>query len=204
MKIDRMDYGSDIFNGSDIFSHKPTGYSYCVVPGKAGGIVPGKAGGVYAGEYPVWEWDREARMRQLRLYLDFGINFFLDLTEDGEMPPYGQFLPRNVRRHSFPIPNGGTPKDVAGVAELFRWIRQYSDSNPDMVMYIHCVGGVGRTGMIVACYLIYFQGMGYEDAVSEMRRRFAYHGRSAWMSAPETQSQADFIKDFAETYRQYL
>lgn len=120
------------------------------------------------------------------------------------MPPYGQFLPRNVRRHSFPIPNGGTPKDVAGVAELFRWIRQYSDSNPDMVMYIHCVGGVGRTGMIVACYLIYFQGMGYEDAVSEMRRRFAYHGRSAWMSAPETQSQADFIKDFAETYRQYL
>lgn len=199
-----MDYSMDILDGMDIFSHKPVGYSYCVVPGKACGAVPGRSGGIYAGEYPVWEWEQATRMRQLKLYLDFGINFFLDLTEDGEMPPYGQFLPRNVRRHSFPIPNGGTPKDVAGVAELFRWIRQYSDSNPDMVMYIHCVGGVGRTGMIVACYLIYFQGMGYEDAVSEMRRRFAYHGRSAWMSAPETQPQADFIKDFAGTYRQYL
>ena len=39
---------------------------------------------VWEGEYPVWEWEQGVRMRQLKLYTDFGINYFLDLTEDGE------------------------------------------------------------------------------------------------------------------------
>lgn len=70
----------------------------------------------------------------------------------------------------------------------------------DARIYIYCLGGVGRTGTIVACYYIYFRGMSCEQAVAEMRRRFAEHGRSAWMSAPETQAQLDFVKTFAETY----
>ena len=54
--------------------YKPTGYSYRVDDN------------VWAGEYPVWEWEQGAKMRQLKLFTDFGINYFLDLTENGEMP----------------------------------------------------------------------------------------------------------------------
>ena len=153
--------------------YKPTGYSYRVDKN------------VWAGEYPVWEWEQGARIRQLKLFTDFGINYFLDLTENGEMPPYALFLVNSIGRYTFPIPNGCVL------------------NKPGTKLYIHCVGGVGRTGTIVACYYIYFMGMSADDALAEMRRRFATHGRSAWMSAPETEAQVNFIGEFANTYQQW-
>ncbi len=170
--------------------YKPTGYSYRVDDN------------VWAGEYPVWEWDESARMRQLKLFIDFGINCFLDLTESGEMPPYAPLLPDHIGRCSFPIPNGSIPDGVGQVADMFRSLDKMLAARPDVKLYIHCVGGVGRTGMMVACYYIYFKGMTADEALAEMRRRFASHGRSAWMTAPETQAQIDFIRTFADTCRQ--
>ena len=169
--------------------YKPTGYSYRVDEN------------VWAGEYPVWEWEEGARMRQLELFLDFGINYFLDLTESGEMPPYAPFLTDNVGRHSFPVPNSCVPQSVRWVVDLFRIIGDMLSNRKETKLYIHCVGGVGRTGTIVACYYIFFKGMSGDEALAEMRRRFATHGRSLWMSAPETQAQVDFVKEFAATYR---
>ena len=63
----------------DELKYKPTGYSYRVDDN------------VWAGEYPVWEWEQGARIRQLKLFTDFGINHFLDLTENGEIPTYTPF-----------------------------------------------------------------------------------------------------------------
>ena len=171
--------------------YKPTGYSYRV------------DNNVWAGEYPVWEWEQGARMRQLKLFTDFGINYFLDLTENGEMPPYVPFLTNSIGRHTFPIPNGCIPHSVRWVVDLFRILNGVLNK-PETKLYIHCHGGVGRTGTIVACYYIYFKGMPADDALAEMRRRYATHGRSAWMSAPETEAQVSFIKDFANTYQQWV
>ena len=175
---------------NDDLKYKPTGYSYRVDEN------------VWAREYPVWEWEQGARIRQLKLFTDFGINYFLDLTENGEMPPYAPFLTNNIGRHTFPIPNGCVPHSVKWVVDLFRIINGVLNK-PETKLYIHCHGGVGRTGTIVACYYIYFKGMPADDALAEMRRRFATHGRSAWMSAPETEAQVNFIKEFANTYQQW-
>lgn len=175
---------------SEELKYKPTGYSYRVDDN------------VWAGEYPVWEWKQGARMRQLKLFTDFGINYFLDLTENGEMPPYAQFLTNNIGRHTFPIPNGCIPHSVKWVVDLFRIINGVLNK-PETKLYIHCHGGVGRTGTIVACYYIYFKGMPADNALAEMRRRYATHGRSAWMSAPETEVQLNFIKEFANTYQKW-
>lgn len=168
--------------------YKPTGYAYRVDEN------------VWAGEYPVWEWEQGAGTQQLKLFTDFGINYFLNLTQSGEMPPYATFLGHNIGRHTFPIPNGGVPDSVRSVVDLFRSINEVLDK-PETRLYIHCHGGVGRTGTIVACYYIYFKGMSADDALAEMRRRYATHGRSAWMSAPETEAQLNFIREFARTYQ---
>lgn len=177
---------------SNYLKYKPTGYSYRVDDN------------VWAGEYPVWEWEEGARVRQLKLFTDFGINYFLDLTENGEMPPYASFLTNNISRHIFPIPNGCVPNSVRWVVDLFRIIGDVLLNKPDIKLYIHCVGGVGRTGTIVSCYYVFFKGMSAEEALAEMRCRFATHGRSVWMSSPETEAQVNFIKEFANTYQQWI
>ena len=91
--------------------------------------------------------------------------------------PYALFLANSIGRHTFLIPNGCVPNSVRWVVDLFRVITGVLNK-PETNLYIHCVGGVGRTGTIVACY-IYFMGMSAEDALAETRRRFATHGRSA-------------------------
>ena len=42
-----------------------------------------------------------------------------------------------------------------------------------------------------------------EDAIAEMRLRFATHGNAEWMSAPENEEQVDFINEFAHTYKKW-
>ena len=86
--------------------------------------------------------------------------------------------------------------------DLFRVISGVLNK-PETNLYIDCVGGIGRIGTIVACYYIYFMSMSADDALAEMRRRFVTHGRSAWMSAPETEAQVNFIREFANTYQQW-
>jgi hypothetical protein len=166
---------------------KPTGYSYRVDLN------------VWAGEYPVWDWDDSIGRQQIQLFTAFGINNFIDLTESGEMPPYAQFLSLSIERHQLPIPNGGTPAAVEDVVELFRTIECSLLEKPFAKFYIHCLGGVGRTGTIVACYYVYFKQMNAEEALAKMRHMFSCHERANWMSAPETEAQIDFIHTFANT-----
>ena len=166
---------------------KPTGYSYRVDLN------------VWAGEYPVWDWDDSIGRMQIQLFTDFGINFFIDLTESGEMPPYAQFLSPSIERYRLHIPNRGTPAAVEDVVRLFQVIECTLSDKPFTNIYIHCLGGVGRTGTIVACYYIYFKQMVADEALAEMRRMFSSHERANWMSAPETEAQIDFIHTFANT-----
>lgn len=168
---------------------KPTGYSYRVDLN------------VWAGEYPVWDWDDSIGRMQMQLFTDFGINFFIDLTESGEMPPYAQFLSPSIERYRLHIPNRGTPAAVEDVVRLFQVIECTLSDKPFTNIYIHCLGGVGRTGTIVACYYIYFKQMAADEALAEMRRMFSSHERAVWMSAPETEAQIDFIHTFANTIK---
>ncbi len=178
-------------NTDSYLTYKPTGYSYRV------------ADNIWAGEYPVWDWDRGGRMSQLRLYTHWGITDFLDLTESGEMPPYEELLATNIHRHTFPIANGMVPQNVAVVAELFQRLNDLFAERQDYRLYIHCHGGVGRTGTIVACWYIWFEHLSFDEALTKMCSRFAYHDRSAWMNAPENQQQIDFIREFADMCYQW-
>ena len=62
----------------------------------------------------------------------------------------------------------------------------------DMAVGVHCTAGLGRTGVIVACYLI-MQGMAAKNAIARVRRLRP--------GSIETDEQADAIAEFARRHR---
>ena len=166
--------------------YKPIEYSYQV------------SKNVFAGEHPLFDIYKSSIKGNIPRLLKFGITVFLDLTQSYEVPEYTSFLPPDVRRISFPIRNCDVPSRVESVIGLFRRLEQLMHEQPQAKLYIHCHGGVGRTGTIVACYYIYFEHLSFEEALDKMRRQYTQSPRSKFMNAPETKRQIEFVRRFAE------
>lgn len=128
-----------------------------------------------AGEYAGARDDDIARLK-LRKILDAGVTFFLDLTEEGEygLEPYSPFLSekavtggRAVVHQRLPIRDRGTPT-VEGMRRILDTIDGAVQDGH--TVYVHCWGGIGRTGTVVGCYLVR-HGMSGQQALEEIARR---------------------------------
>ena len=168
---------------------RPIPDSYWVVPGR-----------LVAGEYPGARDDAEARGK-LRRLLDAGITFFLDLTEADEhsLRPYAGLLSgeaavvgRSAVHRRMPIPDVGIP-GAAGMARILDAIDAALDDG--RTVYVHCFGGIGRTGTAVGCYLVRHGLSGQEALVRIAELRTGTpdgHRRS-----PETDAQERMVLEWS-------
>lgn len=161
---------------------KPITNSYCVIPDK-----------VYAGEYAGDKNHPEQKLRRLE---KFGITHIIDLTEAGELKPYGHLLDSYVVHHRFPIKDVSVPQSYEDVYKLMEYIDSII-ADDDNKVYIHCWGGVGRTGTIVGCLYEYF-GEDYDSALKHLRESFKECPKSQWRVTPENEDQLKFIRGFGE------
>ena len=150
---------------------------------------------LYAGEYPraLDEWESKEKIKQL---LDFGITAFVDLTEEGETAPYTKFLPDacTYSRHS--IVDVQTPETMNQLHEIILEIDRLIHLG--WKVYVHCLGGIDRTGVIVACWFVY-QGLSPEDAFQEFVQR--------WQTNPKSQKVQPLIDrrwDYLDQYADWL
>ena len=174
------------------FINRPLHQSYEV--SVAGGVV-------YAGEYPGDKYGEKATEKLKRMY-HFGIRHFIDLTEEGELCPYNHLLPSDTTYTRFPIPDCGVPKSIESVRRLLLRIEELKKM--EGYIYVHCWGGVGRTGTIAACYL--FQNEEEPDlnkTLEVLRGRFSEMPKSAYRETPETKEQIDFIEQFINSNKAY-
>ncbi|MDE6278286.1 MAG: tyrosine-protein phosphatase [Muribaculaceae bacterium] len=165
---------------------KPIENSYCVLGEK-----------IFAGEYAGDKHNPQEKVDRLKA---FGITHIIDLTEEGELKPYKQLLGDSVVHRRFPIKDLSAPKEYWEVYELLDYIKSVI-AKDDNKVYIHCWGGVGRTGTIVAC-LYEFLGEDYEHALVHLRRSFKACPKSQWRETPETNEQLEFIRGFKEYLKQ--
>lgn len=123
---------------------------------------------VFAGPYPGAPDEREAR-RRLRRVLDEGCDFFLDLTEDGELEPYAHLLPRHVRHVRVPLRKGATPPPER-MREIVDAINAAS-ARDGFVVYMHDADGVGRVGTAACCWVADLPVVGGDivDFLDELR-----------------------------------
>jgi protein-tyrosine phosphatase len=84
-----------------------------------------------------------------------------------------------IRDHSVCTP--------AGMRETVNWLSETLAGGATVI--VHCVGGLGRSGIVAACYLV-AAGLNAEEAIAEVR-----HTRSPF--AIETAEQAEFVRLFA-------
>lgn len=130
---------------------------------------------------------------------EYGVRYFVNLTKQDEkkITPYTT----KYTKISFPITDIGTPDhwvDFARfIARLCHIIRTLKKGEK---VYIHCKGGHGRAGIVVACVLCYIYKLTPQEA---LRRTLHYHGqrkimRDRWrtMGSPQTHSQKQFVHKF--------
>jgi ADP-ribosylglycohydrolase len=160
-------------------------------------VEPGR---ILAGEHP-GSPDREHHEFKLAALADAGIDTIIDLTRDVEMlaeygeswRELGRARGRDLRRIHHPIVDCDvtTPEGYdAIVADIERELAAGRG------VYVHCWGGVGRTGTVVGCWHV-SRGLTADEALEKIAA--AREGtRKAVRESPEMSSQVDMIHEMAE------
>ena len=154
-----------------------------------------------AGEYPGAGQESQAR-EKLRWLIAQGINTWIDLTvanEDG-LAPYanwaieeGEKAGKSIQYQRFSINDMEIPSH-----EEMTLILDAIDTNINTGrrIYVHCYGGVGRTGTVVGCYLVR-HGIDGEQAIRQIATWRAGTPKG-WRISPETEDQRQLIMSWRE------
>jgi hypothetical protein len=170
--------------------HQPIPESYWVEPDR-----------FLAGEYP-GSFDPETARRRMDAFLEAGITTFIDLTQSYELAPYEAILKEQARAcgltvtyQRISIQDYGLPSRDT-MTQILNTIDNALASGQKI--YVHCWGGVGRTGTTVGCYLVRHGRTGEQalDQISEWWQDIPKHVTHP--HSPETDEQREFIRNWRE------
>jgi hypothetical protein len=154
--------------------------------------------GLLAGEFPAAKDDPVRSDEKLHVLIDAGIRTFIDLTDaettDAHLRPYEPRLAKaaaarrlDLRRINLPIPDGGVADDQR-YDEILAAIDEHRARGG---VYVHCWGGVGRTGTVIGCILA-AGGHGHRSIERRLTELRAGTGK-AHRRCPENDSQLEVI-----------
>ncbi len=176
---------------STIAEKVPFGQAYWVKPGC-----------LMAGCYPGAEHPDDAR-EKLNGLLAHGIHHVINLMEPTELNRAGKpFVPYEdqmtaiaramgcaVKFDRRPIKDYGIPtrQGMAGILDLVD--QSINSATP---VYVHCLGGLGRTGTVVGCHLArhgHAAGSNVLEVIQVLRKNTA----TGNLSSPETDQQIELV-----------
>ena len=160
------------------------------------------AGRLLAGEYPALRDDEYGTRQRLSAFIRDGFDTFIDLTCEGERPPYLLILQEQARRDKrqiqhqrFSFPDFDVPAPEAMAATLDTIDAALAEGHK---VYLHCAGGIGRTSTTVGCWLIR-HGMKPAEALSHLRELYRDAAQSLIAPhCPESDEQVKFILNWEE------
>ena len=171
---------------------RPLANTYWVDPGRFA-----------AGEYPGAR-NREEAATRLRTLLRAGIDHFIDLTETYDpLEPYAGIAAQEASRldtkfvHALhPIVDGRVPRSPRETALIFDAIDKALDDGKSV--YLHCWGGIGRTGTVVGCWFVRHGRTG-EGALAQIAEWWRGMEKSYRRPhSPETDEQFAYVRRWTE------
>ena len=125
-----------------------------------------------------------------------GVRYFLDLTfhDEKKIVPYVT----NYKYIHFPIHDQNIPDDSLQFCKLIIKVSRYiRNMTAGEKLYIHCKGGHGRSGIVVACILCYIFGLTPYESIkyTSMCHNNRKVMRDRWrkIGSPQTYAQKKFV-----------
>lgn len=173
---------------------KPAPNSYWVVPNQL-------AAGEYPGAKPPQHKEAVAKVTAL---LDAGIDHCIDLTEPEErLSSYVDLANKEVQHRGvtigyerWPIPDVNVPNTPGDMAAILDAIDAALDGGK--TVYVHCWGGVGRTGTVIGCWLVR-HGSTASEALAQVAG--GWQGMEKFnpeIESPETSGQREYVRNWPE------
>lgn len=132
-------------------------------------------------------------------YLEsIGVKYFIDLTEKDKLSPYKLSDKSVFIKYS--IPDMKVPINSIEFSSLIVYLHDIiTKLSDDEKIYIHCRGGNGRSGTVVACLLTRFHSP-YMSSLDALQLTTKYHSerknlKLKWklMGSPQTSAQKNYV-----------
>ena len=143
-----------------------------VGPHLSGGAGIGYAEGIRAAEH-------------VALLEQEGVGAILSLTPEPQVPANGWV------RKLHPLPGLKPPRDFREMEALVAWVEQQRSRGKHV--HVHCLAGKGRTGTILAGWLMRHRGWSATQAINHLRDRQP--------AAVESREQEDFVDRYESWIR---
>ena len=128
-----------------------------------------------------------------------GIKSILTLTRRNirDYPGIAEALDTlHIHQSHFPIPDGGIPeKSINPVLEFIAV--KYNNNLP---VYVHCRGGIGRSGIILQAYYCFYRGKTIEPARDLLRVRRNYEGNAC--AADQGSPQKEWLEALVSSQKE--
>ncbi len=137
--------------------------------------------------------------QRIQAFLDTGISLFINLIgEEEENDELGSYLPllksqapddsRAIECRRFSIPDQQIPP-IELMVDILNTLDRGLEAGQKV--YVHCWGGIGRTGIVVGCYLVR-HGINAKTALCEIAR-LREHTRDYRYPSPTQSCQQQMI-----------
>jgi protein-tyrosine phosphatase len=151
------------------------------------------------GEMPIASNDIETKAK-LDSLVNLNVSAVINLMEIDEKDHSGNLFfnyqpylnKRGVLMHQFPIKD----MDISSPVQMMRILKQIDFYvKQQKIVYVHCWGGLGRTGTVVGCYML-SKGLtdvqNVLDAISKLKSQSGLADKES----PQTNAQREFILDW--------